>query len=288
ELDRVGENGLRSRFGIEADPHPVLDRAGDDLLHPRHQLGLLNLILNARDAMPDGGELAIILREHRLEGRDDVEDGDYLGITVTDTGAGIDPDLLPRVFEPFFTTKEFGRGSGLGLSMVFGMARQSGGMVQIESTLGAGTSVTIFLRLADAVRPPQDAPRLAASADLQQLVGLKILVVDDEPIVREVVAEMLKEMGCTVVTAEDGRQAIELAKREDPTAMLLDFAMPGMNGAEVARAVLADQPGMRIVFATGFAQYDAIDGAVGDDAIVLRKPFSPGTLAESLRRALIA
>ena len=122
--------------------------------------------------------------------------------------------------------------------------------------------------------------------DLEQLAGLKILVVDDEPIVREVVADMLTSMGCTVVTAENGHQAIEIVGREDPAAVLLDFAMPGMNGAEVARAVLADRPDTRIVFATGFAQSDAIDSAVGDDAIVLRKPFSPSALAESLRRAL--
>ena len=250
------------------------------------ELALLNLALNARDAMPHGGELSIGLRNRHLEGRDDVEDGDYLGITVSDTGEGIDPDILPRVFEPFFTTKPIGRGSGLGLSMVFGMARQSGGTVEIESTPGKGTSVTIFPRRSADAAPNVAIPRVAAPGDVEQLAGLKILVVDDEPIVREVVADMLITMGCTVVTAEDGQQAIELVEREDPAAVLLDFAMPGMNGAEVARAVLADRPATKIVFATGFAQSEAIDAAVGDDAIVLRKPFSPSALAASLRKAL--
>lgn len=250
------------------------------------ELALLNLALNARDAMPRGGDLSVTLRHHRLAGRDDVEDGDYLGITVTDTGEGIAPEILPRVFEPFFTTKPTGDGSGLGLSMVFGMARQSGGTVDIESTPGKGTSVTIFLRQAGSLQPAGPVSRAAAPGDLEQLAGLKILIVDDEPIVREVVADMLASMGCTVVTAENGKMAIDLVKREDPAAMLLDFAMPGMNGAEVARAVLADRPDTKIVFATGFAQSDAIDSAVGAEAIVLRKPFSPNALAESLRRAL--
>ena len=215
-------------------------------------------------------------------------DGDYLAITVTDTGTGIDPNVLPRVFEPFFTTKATGHGSGLGLSMAFGMARQSGGTATIDSTLGEGTAVTIYLRQAPEAKVAQPAPRVAARDDLQRLAGLKILVVDDEAIVREVVADMLTDMGCTVVTAEDGKRAIELVASEDPAAVLLDFAMPGMNGAEVARTVLAERPDTRIVFATGFAQSDAIDHAVGEDAIVLRKPFSPGALADSLRKALAA
>ena len=252
------------------------------------ELALLNLALNARDAMPDGGKLTIALHSRHLEGRDDVIDGDYLAITVTDTGTGIDPNVLPRVFEPFFTTKATGHGSGLGLSMAFGMARQSGGTATIDSTLGEGTAVTIYLRQAPEAKVAQPAPRVAARDDLQRLAGLKILVVDDEAIVREVVADMLTDMGCTVVTAEDGKRAIELVASEDPAAVLLDFAMPGMNGAEVARTVLAERPDTRIVFATGFAQSDAIDHAVGEDAIVLRKPFSPGALADSLRKALAA
>ncbi len=279
-LARTIEPAVELRFEINDAPEGVL---ADPV---QLELALLNLALNARDAMPDGGTLSIALRNHGLAGRDDVEDGDYLGISVTDTGTGIAPEILERVFEPFFTTKPVGRGSGLGLSMVFGMARQSGGTVTIDSTPGKGTTVTIFLRHAPGARAAETAPRIAAPADIDQLAGLKILVVDDEPVVREVVAEMLSDMGCIVLTAEDGKQALAIAESEKPVAALLDFAMPGMNGAEVARRLLALRPDTRIVFATGFAQSDAIDAAVGDNAIVLRKPFSPGALADSLRKAL--
>ena len=267
-------------FETDSAPEAVLTDA------VQLELALLNLALNARDAMPGGGKLSFALRDQRLSGRDDVEDGDYLAISVTDTGTGIAPDILERVFEPFFTTKAVGRGSGLGLSMVFGMARQSGGTVTIDSTPGEGTTVTIFLRLAPRARAAQAAERSAAPLDLEQLTGLKILVVDDEPIVREVVADMISDMGCTVITAEDGNRALELVRSETPAVVLLNFAMPGMDGAEVARKILADRPDTRIIFATGFARSDAIDAVVGDTAIVLRKPFSPGALADSLRRAI--
>jgi signal transduction histidine kinase len=286
--------GLKELLSRTIEPAIALDfhteGADDGVLADAVQLelALLNLALNARDAMPAGGTLSISMHNHHLEGADGVISGDYLGISVTDTGTGIEPEILDRVFEPFFTTKPVGSGSGLGLSMVFGMARQSGGTVTIESTPGHGTTVTIFLRRTAEVQPTPLEPRAAMTTDLQRLAGLKILVVDDEPVVREVVADMLADMGCVVVTAEDGQRAIELVEIEDPAAVLLDFAMPGMNGAEVARTVLAERPDTRIVFATGFAQSDAIDSAVGANAIVLRKPFSPSALAASLRRALAA
>ncbi|MCZ4343038.1 response regulator [Sphingomonadaceae bacterium G21617-S1] len=252
------------------------------------ELALLNLALNARDAMPDGGQIGIAIAEQRIEGRADVADGDYVGITVRDTGTGMTPDIVARAFEPFFTTKEVGKGSGLGLSMVFGMARQSGGTVDIESQPGQGTAVTIYLRRAIVVLPPAAAPRHAPATDIQELAGSKILVVDDEPIVREVVADMLTDLGCDVLTANSGEAALALLDRETFDLILLDFAMPGMNGAEVARAALVRHPDVRIVFATGFAQSDAIDAVLGDSAIVLRKPFSPSALAQTLLKALAA
>ncbi|MES2498015.1 MAG: response regulator [Pseudomonadota bacterium] len=250
------------------------------------ELALLNLAINARDAMPDGGSLTIRLSRETLENHADVEDGDYVGITVSDSGTGMTPDVLARVFEPFFTTKAVGRGSGLGLSMVFGMARQSGGTVAIESQPGQGSAVTIFLRPAEGAVPTETTPRHASPQAIETIAGLKILVVDDEPIVREVVTQMLVELGCKVMTAENGTEALEIIDREAPTAMLLDFAMPGMNGAEVARTALERHPNLRIVFATGFAQSDAIDAVLGEHAIVLRKPFSPSTLVQALQSAL--
>jgi signal transduction histidine kinase len=251
------------------------------------ELALLNLALNARDAMPEGGKLTIGFEEAWLEGRQDVEDGTYVGIVVRDNGAGMAPDVITRAFEPFFTTKAVGKGSGLGLSMVFGMARQSGGTVDIRSEPGQGTTVTIWLRPAPAGEQSVAEPRRAAPADAREIAGSKIMVVDDERIVREVVAEMLADMGCKVLTAENGEKALALLDGETPSAMLLDFAMPGMNGAEVARAALARHPDLRIVFATGFAQSEAIDAVLGDRAIVLRKPFSPSALAHALQKALV-
>ena len=251
------------------------------------ELALLNLALNARDAMPGGGRLSVTLGRRRLAGRDDVEDGDYVGITVRDTGTGMTPDVVARAFEPFFTTKTVGKGSGLGLSMVFGMARQSGGTVEIESAPGNGTAITIYLRRTAAVAPPATlTPRRPAPGETIDIAGSRILVVDDEPIVREVVADMLADLGCVVQTAENGESALAKLDHVAPDLLLLDFAMPGMNGAEVAEAALARRPGLRIVFATGFAKSEAIEAAVGERAIMLRKPFSPAALVQALQQAL--
>ncbi|WP_340314898.1 ATP-binding protein [Rhizorhabdus argentea] len=281
-LARTIDPSVELSFDIDEAPHGVL---ADSV---QFELALLNLALNARDAMPGGGKLHVEVRNRTLEGRDDVDDDDYVGITVTDTGTGMTPDVIARAFEPFFTTKPVGQGSGLGLSMVFGMARQSGGTVTIESVPDRGSSITIFLRRADGPIAPDTTPRHAPPGELQHLAGLKILVVDDEPIIREVIADMLRGFGCAVSTAENGGQALVEIDGNPPEAILLDFAMPGMNGAEVARTALARRPDLKIVFATGFAQSDAIDEAVGDAAIILRKPFSPGALSEALRKALSA
>ena len=279
-LTRTIDPSVRLVFETDEAAHGVLA----DVV--QLELALLNLALNARDAMPGGGQLTITTRNHHLQGRDDVADGDYLGITVTDTGTGMEPEVMARVFEPFFTTKPVGRGSGLGLSMVFGMAHQSGGTVTVDSTVGEGSSVTIFLRRAEGAEPELKISRGAAATDREQLAGLKVLIVDDEAIVREVVAEMLEELGCSVTVAENGARALELLESTVPELMLIDFAMPGMNGADVARAALARRPDLRIAFATGFAQSDVMDAAMDGKAILLRKPFAPSALADALRRAM--
>lgn len=267
---------------IECDPAPynvVADRV-------QLELAILNLALNARDAMPDGGTLTIGVHNHHLIQQDDIEDGHYLGISVADNGTGIAPEIIQRVFEPFFTTKAVGQGSGLGLSMVFGMTRQSGGTVTIDSEPGRGTTVTIFLRRAAVSQEQPDLPRRAERRHIDRLAGLSVLIVDDESEVREVVASMLEEFGCSVQQAEHGQHALQMVERQKPQAMVIDFAMPGMNGADVARATLSRWPDIRVIFATGFSQSDAIDSAMGKDAIVLRKPFAPADLAEALARAI--
>jgi signal transduction histidine kinase len=271
---------------VEADITPYIVVADPVQL----ELAILHLVLNARDAMPLGGTLTIGVHNRRLEGRDDVEDGDFLAIGVTDTGAGMSPEIVQRVFEPFFTTKEVGKGSGLGLSMVFGMTRQSGGTVTVESRVGAGSTVTLYMRRTStafeipAVDPTVDCR--AESPEARRLDGLDVLVVDDEPEVREVIALMLEELGCSVLQAEHGQQALQMVETHQPAAMVIDFMMPGMSGAEIARATRSRWPDIRLVFATGFSQSQAITSAIGEGAIVLRKPFAPIDLADALTRAL--
>jgi signal transduction histidine kinase len=279
-LARTIEPAITLEFKIENAPEAVLTDA------VQLELALLNLALNARDAMPDGGRLTIAVESVAISGRDDIADGDYAAISVADTGSGMDGETLSRAFEPFFTTKAIGKGSGLGLSMVFGMATQSGGTVTIDSAPERGTTVTVLLRQTSETAPAISEDRAASLPDRQALEGLRVLVVDDEPIVREVVADMLADLGCKVTVADNGRAALQLIERDTPTALLLDFAMPDMNGAEVAEAALRLHPKIRIVFATGFAKSDAIEAVLGDRAIVLRKPFSPNSLAQALQAAL--
>ncbi len=254
--------------------------------HVQIELAILNLALNARDAMPGGGSLTLGLSATRLEGRDDVEDGDYVAIAVTDTGTGMSPEIVNRAFEPFFTTRPVGQGSGLGLSMVFGMVRQSGGTVEIESTLGAGTTIRLYLRRAAADALIYSGDAVPDASDIRRLAGLTVLVIDDEADVREVIGAMLEDFGCMVRQADHGGEALKLIAEQQPDAMVIDFAMPGMNGADVARAVLARWPAIKVVFATGFAQSDAITEVMGQNAIVLRKPFGPGELAGALADAV--
>jgi signal transduction histidine kinase len=250
------------------------------------ELAILHLVLNARDAMPDGGMLTIGVHNRQLAGRDDVEDGDFLAISVADTGTGMAPEIVQRVFEPFFTTKAVGKGSGLGLSMVFGMTRQSGGTVTVTSQEGAGSTVTLYLRRASTAFAMPAIQGVAGPGRARGLGGLEVLVVDDEAEVRELIVLMLEEMGCSVLQAEHGQQALHLVETHQPAAMVIDFMMPGMNGADVARATRSRWPDIRMVFATGFSQSEAITASVGDDAIVLRKPFAPADLANALTRAL--
>jgi CheY-like chemotaxis protein len=192
------------------------------------------------------------------------------------------PDVLARVFEPFFTTKEVGKGSGLGLSQVFGLAKQSGGGVRIESAPGMGTSVEVYLpRAAKAPKPaPAAEPDLFVSAP----AGRKVLVVDDDEAVREVTASILGDLGYEVVEAGSGGAALELLDRDERIELLLlDFAMPGMNGAEVAREARLRRPQLPILFITGYADTTALPQAPHG---ILRKPFRQDELAAQLKGAL--
>ncbi|MBV9331227.1 MAG: response regulator, partial [Alphaproteobacteria bacterium] len=250
------------------------------------ELAILNLALNARDAMAGGGTVLIRTSNHTLDGKvsfADLAAGDYVGVTVEDTGTGMDENVLARAFEPFFTTKEPGRGSGLGLSQVFGFAQQSGGSVAIESLPGEGTRVTVLVPRGHHRKLHEDAPDGSEKVGMAA-VRARILLVDDEALVREVIAAELRALGHEVVEAGSGGAAMEAIESCDVDLTMLDFAMPGMNGVELARQLRNRKPALSILFITGYADADALP-EVADDCI-LEKPLRPDDLARKLKSAL--
>ena len=256
-----------------------------------HQLELviLNLAINARDAMPQGGRLLIESKNLGQPLGDpsiDLAPGDYVVISVADNGTGMTPAVLTRACEPFFTTKELGRGSGLGLAQADGVVRQSGGSLRIESEVGKGTTVNLYLpRSLEAPTPAAD-PIESRPAGFERRRA-RVLVVDDHEEVREVIAAHLDTLGYQSVQAATGRAAIELI---DATAvpvdlLLTDFAMPEMSGIEVAQAIRARRPDLRVVLVTGYVDTADLDQSI-DNAVVLRKPFRMSELGDTLERAL--
>jgi len=248
------------------------------------ELAVLNLAINARDAMPEGGRLTIATRPRTIIGDPELDAGDYLELAVADTGSGMSPEVIARAFDPFFTTKGVGKGTGLGLSQVYGIARQAGGSVRIESEIGVGSKVILVLRQVEAVVAPQEihatATPSAASGDLT------VLVIDDDPDVRRFLCASLDGLGYRVVESADGAEGLVLLDAERPDLLLVDFAMPGMNGAEVATAARARRPDLAIIVASGYADTDALDAAIIGPARMLHKPFSLAELAQAVDAAL--
>ncbi|HMV18158.1 MAG TPA: PAS-domain containing protein [Zoogloea sp.] len=249
-----------------------------------HQLenALLNLALNARDAMPDGGELRIAVAPRHISASlsllVEVPAGEYVQFDVSDTGTGIDPALLPRLFEPFFTTKRFGAGSGLGLAMVYGFVRQSGGNIRILSTPGKGTNVRFILPMTEAPAPRSDQPP-ARAAHHDAPRGL-VLLVEDEPEVRKVIREQLTELGYPVLEAANGIEAAAMLEAVDDIAVLVsDTVMPGLGGRELAARARRLRPQLPILLITGYATQAPADGP---DLPTLRKPFDRSDLAAAL------
>lgn len=247
------------------------------------EMMVLNLAINARDAMPDGGDLAIATAVQSVAGDPELTDGDYVVVTVRDTGEGMVDATLRRAMEPFFTTKPVGKGTGLGLAQIYGSARQSGGAVRIKSTPGAGTTVAVFLPCTQ--RSPVRADTARADVDEAQFPPIKVLIVDDDHHHRTILASGLEALGHRVSQAPDGPSALAALAAEIPDVMLLDFAMPGMNGAELAREVRLRWPSLPIVFTSGFADTQAIEAVEGADAIIMRKPFRMSQLQHALRSA---
>jgi signal transduction histidine kinase len=248
-------------------------------------IAVLNLAINARDAMQIGGTLRVTTANVTLKeprGPEEPVPGDYVSICVRDTGSGMSPEIRAKVFEPFFTTKEIGKGSGLGLSQVLGFAKQSGGGVCIESEPGKGTAVHIYLPRAEA--SPIVAPRAVERAQIAPRLAARILLVDDDAAVRDVTAAMLRDIGYEMEEAASGDAALAVLADKNFDLVVIDFAMPGMSGAELARRVRNRHPSLPVLFVTGYAERDAL-GEVSDRQIV-SKPYVGGELAEKVRLAL--
>jgi PAS domain S-box-containing protein len=268
--------------------------------HPRNPLwvsaepsyldqALLNMCINARDAMPEGGTLdleaeALALEAGRPELPTACPPGWYVRISVQDTGAGIAPEALPRVFEPFFTTKEPGRGTGLGLAMVYGFVKNHDGFVKVESEPGQGARFTLFL---PRIAAPSAQAGLGERGVLQTGQG-PVLVVDDEPLVRAFATEGLKGLGYRVLVAENGKQALEIydQHRQEITCILLDLIMPELNGLETYRRIRAKDPLARVVFASGYSTGEILrDAPDARSAAFIGKPYTLEGLSIALRKA---
>ncbi len=253
---------------------------------------LLNLCINARDAMPDGGRIVITTANQRLDRHaaqvQQMPEGEYLSLSVTDSGTGIAPEVMARVFEPFFTTKQPGEGTGLGLSMVYGFAKQSGGLVRVYSELGRGTTVCIYLPRHHGAAEPAE-PAAAPAPPPAQRAHDTVLVVDDEPSVRMLIVDILQDLGLHVLEAADSAAGLALLQSEAPIDLLIsDVGLPGgMNGRQMAEAGRANRPALRVLFLTGYAQAAVFGGGQLEDGVaVMTKPFNIDTLSERVTQLL--
>ena len=251
---------------------------------------LLNLALNARDAMPDGGTLKIVCRNTHLDGTDmvqepDVAAGDYIVLAVTDDGTGMPAAVQAQAFEPFFTTKDVGKGSGLGLSMVYGFAKQSGGHAAIHSQDGRGTTINLYLPRADtpAARPPADA-----GPDIPQGRNETILILEDEADVRALAEQMLQRLGYRTITAGTAAQAEQaLARGASVDLVLSDVVLPGgTSGPEFARRVRLRTPDLKFIFMSGYSAESRPNGLTAAGETLIGKPFRRRQLAEAVHKAL--
>ncbi|MEG3124238.1 ATP-binding protein [Sphingomonas sp. GB1N7] len=246
---------------------------------------LLNLAINARDAMPEGGLLTVEINIVELDeayaaAKPDIAAGRYVVIAVSDTGVGMPPEIIDKVFEPFFTTKPIGEGTGLGLSMVYGFARQSGGQVRIHSRPGEGTSVKLYLPATDrAAESKMDAAVVVAEGQ-----GQTVLVVEDDASVRLLVRDVLQELGYNPIEAGDAAQAIPILRSSRSIdLMVLDVGLPGMNGRQLADVAREHRPNLPILFVTGYAENAAIRaGFLGTNMSMITKPFALDALAAKI------
>jgi PAS domain S-box-containing protein len=253
---------------------------------------LLNLCINARDAMPEGGRITIETANKWLDIRAarerDLDPGQFLSLCVTDTGTGMSPEVIARAFDPFFTTKPIGEGTGLGLSMIYGFARQSGGQVRIYSELGQGTTVCLYLPRHYGSAQERDAEADLAHAPRAEQ-GQTVLVVDDEPTVRMLVTEVLEDLGYTAIEAADGPAGLKVLESDVRLDLLVtDVGLPGgMNGRQMADAGRVVRPGLKVLFITGYAENAVLgNGYLEPGMQVLTKPFAMEALAGRIRELI--
>jgi PAS domain S-box-containing protein len=277
--------GEQVKLSIEATPdcwHALTD--------PNQlESAVLNLAINARDAMPEGGHLTIgasnvVLDTGAAGGPGHLEPGAYVAVSVTDTGAGMPDDVKEKAFDPFFTTKPTGQGTGLGLSMVYGFARQSGGHAHIASRVGQGTTVTLYLpRAAAEAKAPAEPGTAAPGGD-----GETVLVVEDVASVRMLIVEVLTDLGYRTIEATDASEALPVIGSSRPIDLLVsDVGLPGLNGRQIADYARTRRPGLKVLFVTGYAGDAAARGAALDPGMaIITKPFAIDQLASKIREML--
>ncbi|MET0719742.1 MAG: response regulator [Tardiphaga sp.] len=268
DLSIVAADGL---WGTLCDPNQL-------------ESALLNLAINARDAMPDGGRLTIATANQPVgdASAGTLSPGDYICISVSDTGTGMSPEVVARAFDPFFTTKPIGQGTGLGLSMIYGFARQSNGHVGIDSTPGQGTTVMLYLPRHDGAIA--EAAVASAREDAHAATGETVLVVEDEPVVRGIILEMLQDQGYRVLDAVDGPSGLRILQQHRIDLLITDVGLPGMNGRQLADQARETRPELRILFITGYAESVAIaEGFLQPGMEMITKPFDLDDLSKRVR-----
>ena len=276
DVEIVGASGLWPTF---IDPNQL-------------ENAVLNLSINARDAMPDGGKLTIETAnkwfDERAARQQDLPVGQYVSISVSDTGTGMTPDVIAKAFDPFFTTKPIGEGTGLGLSMIYGFARQSGGQVKVYSEVGHGTTMCLYLPR-HAEDAPQDEDIELSPPVVPTGEGEVVLVIDDEPTIRMLVAEVLAESGYAVIEAPDGPAGLKVLESNARIDLLItDVGLPGgMNGRQVADAARVTRPDLKVLFITGYAENAVIGrGRLDNGMYIMTKPFQMEILADRIREII--
>ena len=284
-IRRTKGEHIELKFDLAPGVWPVNTDAG------QLENALLNLVINARDAMPDGGELLIETANSYLDGNDistlePVKAGDYVMLGVRDNGSGMSPRVLDKAFDPFFTTKPIGQGTGLGLSMIYGFAQQSGGHATLSSEPGQGTCVRLYLpRLHSPAQAAAPTPNLGSTF---AVAGESVLLVEDDPAVRLLVQNVLTELGYSTHAAEDANTALRLLESELRIDLLVtDVGLPGMNGRQLAEIARQHRPELKVLFMTGYAQQAAErQGFLDEGMDLLAKPFTLEQLAGKIRQMI--